>query len=53
MATNDEPSYWLQNPPPLSQLQTELVWDGKYDDMASGEPLTCGACDADAANRDD
>jgi adenine-specific DNA-methyltransferase len=32
MATNDKPSYGPQNPHPLSQLQTELVWDGKYDE---------------------
>jgi len=24
--------YGLDNPHPLSQLKTELVWDGKYDE---------------------
>lgn len=26
--------YGLDNPHPLSQLKTELVWDGKYDEYA-------------------
>ncbi|HEY8083522.1 MAG TPA: site-specific DNA-methyltransferase [Solirubrobacterales bacterium] len=28
---NDDTSYGPSNPHPLSQLQTELVWEGKYD----------------------
>ena len=27
-----QPTYGLHNPHPLSQLRTELVWEGKYDE---------------------
>ena len=32
MSTPPQPTYGPHNPHPLSQLQTELVWDGKYDE---------------------
>lgn len=32
MANQDQPSYGPQNPHPLSQQSTELVWEGKYDE---------------------
>ena len=35
MVPNDELSYGPQNPHPLSQLQTELVWEGKYDEYGN------------------
>jgi hypothetical protein len=38
MATNDhtnEPAWGPAHPHPLSQLQTELVWEGKYDEYGN------------------
>jgi adenine-specific DNA-methyltransferase len=30
-----KPTYGPDNPHPLSQLQTELVWEGKYDEYGN------------------
>ena len=37
------PVYGPGNPHPLSAMRTELVWDGKYDDTATGAG-GCAGC---------
>jgi adenine-specific DNA-methyltransferase len=32
---SNKPAYGPQNPHPLSKLQTELVWEGKYDEYGT------------------
>ena len=35
-----EPVRWgPDNPHPLSQMRTELVWDGKYDEYGNRRPV--------------
>ena len=50
----EKPRYGPANPHPLSQLKTELVWEGKYDEY--GNRRVGGhrrVRDADAEDRDD
>ena len=42
------------NPHPLAQLKTELVWEGKYDEVRKPASRRYRwMCDADAEDRDD
>ncbi|KPL90670.1 site-specific DNA-methyltransferase [Herpetosiphon geysericola] len=36
---SQQPSYGPENPHPLSQLKTELVWEGKYDEYGNRRPI--------------
>jgi adenine-specific DNA-methyltransferase len=36
--------YGLDNPHPLSQLKTELVWDGKYDEYGNRRAVDIAGC---------
>ena len=36
--------YGLDNPHPLSQLKTELVWDGKYDEYGNRREVDIAGC---------
>jgi adenine-specific DNA-methyltransferase len=36
--------YGLDNPHPLSQLKTELVWDGKYDEYGNRRTVDIAGC---------
>ena len=36
--------YGLDNPHPLSQLKTELVWDGKYDEYGNRRAVDVAGC---------
>ena len=36
--------YGLDNPHPLSQLKTELVWDGKYDEYGNRRAMDIAGC---------
>jgi hypothetical protein len=49
MATGDKSSksirYGLDNPHPLSQLKTGLVWDGKYDEHGNRRAVDVAGCD--------
>ena len=49
MANNHNPKpptvrYGLDNPHPLSQLKTELVWDGKYDEYGNRRAVDIAGC---------
>jgi adenine-specific DNA-methyltransferase len=49
MANNHKPQsptvrYGLDNPHPLSQLKTELVWDGKYDEYGNRRVVDIAGC---------
>jgi DNA modification methylase len=49
MAENPNPKsptvrYGLDNPHPLSQLKTELVWDGKYDEYGNRRAVDIAGC---------
>ena len=49
MAENHKPKfptvrYGLDNPHPLSQLKTELVWDGKYDEYGNRRAVDIAGC---------
>ncbi len=41
---NGKIRYGLDNPQPLSQLRTELVWDGKYDEYGSRRTVDIAGC---------
>jgi hypothetical protein len=36
--------YGLDNPHPLSQIKTELVWDGKYDEYGNRRAVDVAGC---------
>ena len=36
--------YGLDNPHPLSQLKTELVWEGKYDEYGNRRTVDVAGC---------
>ena len=36
--------YGLDNPHPLSQLKTELVWEGKYDEYGNRREIDVSSC---------
>jgi hypothetical protein len=36
--------YGLDNPHPLSQIKTELVWDGKYDEYGNRRAVDIAGC---------
>jgi adenine-specific DNA-methyltransferase len=38
------PRYGSDNPHPLSQLRTELVWEGKYDEYGNRREIDVAAC---------
>lgn len=42
--TNGKPRYGLDNPHPLSQLKTELVWEGKYDEYGNRRSVDVAGC---------
>src|SRR4051812_40780444 len=42
--TKNEFHWGPTNPHPLSQMRTELVWDGKYDEFGSRRELDVAAC---------
>ena len=49
MAENHKPKsptvrYGLDNPHPLSQIKTELVWDGKYDEYGNRRAVDIAGC---------
>ncbi len=49
MANNQNPKpptvrYGLDNPHPLSQLKTELVWEGKYDEYGNRRAVDVAGC---------
>lgn len=39
-----EPQWSPQNPHPLSQMRTELVWEGKYDEFGNRREVDIAAC---------
>ena len=39
-----QPTYGLHNPHPLSQLRTELVWEGKYDEYGQRREVDIAGC---------
>ncbi len=39
-----QPTYEPQNPHPLSQMQTELVWEGKYDEYGQRREVDIAGC---------
>ena len=41
--------YGLDNPHPLSQLKTELAWDGKYDKHGNRHAVDVFGCDTSIA----
>ena len=40
----EKPRFGLANPHPLSQLKTELVWDGKYDEYGNRRVVDIAGC---------
>lgn len=40
-----EVRYGPDNPHPLSQMKTELVWEGKYDEHGNRPPEKVAGCD--------
>src|SRR5204862_8197856 len=40
----EKPRFGLANPHPLSQLKTELVWDGKYDEDGNRRVVDIAGC---------
>jgi hypothetical protein len=39
------PDYWgLDNPHPLSQIRTELIWEGKYDEWGARREVDVAGC---------
>ena len=40
----DRIRWGLDNPHPLSQLKTELVWEGKYDEFGNRRPVDIAGC---------
>ncbi len=43
-AATSKTRYGLDNPHPLSQIKTELVWDGKYDEYGSRRAVDIAGC---------
>src|SRR5271157_4195962 len=43
MTTNGKP-YGHANPHPLSQLRTELIWEGKYDEYGNRREVDIAGC---------
>ena len=43
-AATNKIRYGLDNPHPLSQLKTELVWDGKYDEYGNRRAVDIAGC---------
>jgi len=41
---NNHTSFGPDNPHPLSQMKTELVWDGKYDEFGNRREVDIAAC---------
>src|SRR3989304_1508274 len=41
---SDGPQYGPGNPHPLSQLKTELVWEGKYDEYGNRREVDIAGC---------
>jgi adenine-specific DNA-methyltransferase len=39
-----QPTYGPNNPHPLSQMRTELVWEGKYDEFGNRREVDVAAC---------
>jgi hypothetical protein len=39
-----KPKYGPDNPHPLSQLKTELVWEGKYDEFGNRREVDIAGC---------
>jgi len=39
-----KPQYGPDNPHPLSQMRTELVWEGKYDEFGNRREVDAAAC---------
>ncbi len=44
MNSNGKPTYGPANPHPLSQLRTELVWEGKYDEYGNRREVDVAGC---------
>lgn len=42
---SEAPVYGPQNPHPLSQVTTELLWEGKYDEYGSRREVEVAGCD--------
>ncbi|WP_199247628.1 DNA methyltransferase [[Phormidium] sp. ETS-05] len=41
---NQQPTYGPHNPHPLSQMRTELVWEGKYDEYGNRREVDIAGC---------
>ena len=41
----EEVRYGVQNPHPLSQLRTKLVWEGKYDEYGNRREIDIARTD--------
>jgi hypothetical protein len=39
-----QPTYGPHNPHPLSQMRTELVWEGKYDEYGQRREVDIAGC---------
>ncbi len=39
-----EPKYGPHNPHPLSQMKTELIWEGKYDEYGNRREVDIAGC---------
>jgi len=42
---SDGPQYGPSNPHPLSQVKTELIWEGKYDEYGNRREVDIAGCD--------
>jgi len=42
---SDGPQYGPGNPHPLSQVKTELIWEGKYDEYGQRREVDIAGCD--------
>ncbi|WP_448560910.1 hypothetical protein [Trichothermofontia sp.] len=41
---SQQPTYGPHNPHPLSQMRTELVWEGKYDEYGNRREVDIAGC---------
>ncbi len=39
-----QPTYGPHNPHPLSQMRTELIWEGKYDEYGNRREVDIAGC---------